>query len=98
MQCGTRIELTADADFMPYAMPRKGERGTVVTSEPGFTEIKLDREHTGLAMYGNKIWLTDLAPPFEYKMVNGRVASVCHMVTLAAVLIELMLFCSAVAA
>jgi hypothetical protein len=66
LSVGQRIELTRDADFAPYAIVRRGERGTVVYTDEQLTEVLLDNEHDGLADYDNKIWTTH-GHPLEYR-------------------------------
>lgn len=89
---GARIELTTDADYQPYAFVQRGERGTVEVSEPGYVEIKLDKLHSGLGEFHNRIWVTDDCEPFQYRKLAspkpgtwglGAVAVIIVMVVVA---------------
>lgn len=53
-----RVTVSKDIDLEPYTVLRKGEKGTVLYSEEDgdgmvTADILMDREHQGLAMWGN---------------------------------------------
>lgn len=65
---GDVVRLSEAADFMPYAVVPKGERGTVVwiDREQGRADIKLHNEFPGLKAYENCVWAAPDAPlPFK---------------------------------
>lgn len=81
MKKGDRVELTCDLDYQPYAIARRGERGTVVAAHE-FLDIRLDAHHAGLNLYENCIWLDNATggPVVGIKQLRRPMPAVLIMV------------------
>lgn len=71
LKIGDRVELLAEANFLPYATIPKGARGTVVQEGFGMTDVKLDTHHPGLSTFDNCIWLTDAADAAQVRRARA---------------------------
>lgn len=86
LKTGERVELTGDANFLPHAIARVGERGTVSLVDGDYVEITLDVHHPGLDLYHNAIWLDEHTEPFPFKRLRSMGTPCARLVAACVVL------------